>query len=512
MWWPLRLLTALLLVGVYAGAAAAQPRSAIPRTGTGRPDLQGIWQVRSRAAYDLEAHAARQGMPAGLSVVGGGSIPYQPWAAARKRENYAARATADPIHQCYMAGVPRIMYMEYPFQIFQTPDHVAMAFEWQQHYRLVYLDGSKPPDGLEFWYGDSRGRWEGDTLVVDVTQFNDRTWFDMAGNFHSEALKVVERYTMLDADTIRYEATIEDPKVFTRPWTITVSLHRQRDVPRLLEYQCRAELEEARGDFHPEPRTWYQFGVTAAAPPVVGPPAPSRAAAARPVRVPDISGFFQADHGGANWGLEPHPQQVGLTPPGRGVIIDPPDRLLPYQEWARAEQRSRDTPGRGYDDPTAHCFVAAGVPRSFYVPSPFHVVQTPTHVLFLFERMSWRIVSLEPRPFLPDAIRLWQGDSIGRWEGDTLVVDSRNFNGRTWLNEVGDVISHAATVVERFTPVNEKQVRYQATITDPIVYTRPFTIEIPFNRQPDQILEAACLEDNQDLQHLKDLKEKEGAR
>jgi hypothetical protein len=497
------------MVGLQVTTASAQ-RASLPRTTDGRPDLQGIWQVRSRAAYDLEAHAARLGMPAGLSVVEGGTIPYQPWAAKRKLENYAAREKADPVRQCYMAGVPRIMYMEHPFQIFQTREHVAIAFEWQQHYRLIYTNGMKPPDGLEFWYGDSRGRWEGDTLVVDVTQHNDRTWFDMAGNFHSEALKVVERYTLLDADTIRYEATMEDPKVFTRPWKITVSLHRQKDLPRLLEYQCRAELEEARGDFHAEPRTWYQPGVTAAA--TAGPAPTPRAAAPRPARVPDISGFFQADHGGANWGLEPHPQQVGLTPPGRGVIIDPPDKMLPYQEWARKERLSRDTPERGYDDPTAHCFVAAGVPRSFYVPSPFHVVQTPTHVLFLFERMSWRIVTLEARPFLPDTIRLWQGDSIGRWEGNTLVVDSRNFNGRTWLNEVGDVISHALTVTERFTPLNEKTVRYQATITDPLVYTRPFTIEIPFNRQPDQILEAACLEDNQDLEHLRDLKEKEGSR
>jgi hypothetical protein len=505
----IRPILAAVLVTIAGTAPAWAQRAALPRTPEGRPDLQGIWQARTRAAYDLEAHAARLGMPAGLGVVDGGAIPYQPWAAERKQENYTNRATADPLHQCYMAGVPRIMYMEFPYQIFQTRTHVAIAFEWQQHYRLIYTDGSKPPEGLEFWYGDSRGRWEGDTLVVDVTQHNDRTWFDMAGNFHSEALKVTERYTLLDADTIRYEAAIEDPKVFTRPWTLAVTLHRQKDLPRVLEYQCRAEMEEARGDFHLEPRTWYQPGVTKTDTPAAPAVAPARPDARRAgtAAAPDISGFFQADHGGANWGLEPHPEPVGLTPPGRGVVIDPPDKMLPYQEWARAERLARDKPERGYDDPTAHCFVAAGVPRSFYVPSPFHVVQTPTHVVFLFERMSWRIVTLTPRPFLPDTIRLWQGDSIGRWEGDTLVVDSRNFNGRTWLNEVGDVISHAATVVERFTPMDAKRVRYQATVTDPLVYTRPWTMEIPLVRQPDQILEAACLEDNQDLQHLKDVKE-----
>jgi hypothetical protein len=497
----------LLLTASAAAPVAAQAPAAtrsIPRTADGRPNLEGIWQVRNRAAVDLEDHASRNGMPAGRGVVVDGPIPYQPWAAQRKRENFAARATADPLAECYMPGVPRIMYMDYPFQIFQTRDLIGMAFEWTLNFRLIYTNNSKPPDGIEFWMGDSRGRWDGDTLVVDVRQHNDRTWFDMAGNHHSEALQVVERYTMLDADTIQYEATMTDAKVFTRPWTIRMPLHRHKDAVRVLEYHCRAELEEARGDFHREPRTWYEFGVT---PPAPAPPPVAARAAAPAATVPDLSGFYAADHGGANWGVEPHPQRVDLTPAGRGVIIDPPDRMLPYQEWARKERLSRDTPARGYDDPTAHCFVASGVPRVFWAPSPFHIMQTPTHVIFFYERMAWRIVTLQPRPFLPDAIRLWNGDSVGRWEGTTLVVETRNFNGRNWLNEVGDVVSHAQTVTERFIPVNASTIRYQATVTDPIVYTRPWTIEIPFERQKDQLLEAACLEDNQDLQHLKDVKD-----
>ncbi len=159
--------------------------------------------------------------PPGRSVVEGGTIPYQPWAAAKKRENFANRATADPLAECYMPGVPRIMYMEFPFQIFQTRDHVAMLFEWQQVYRLIYTNGSRPPEGITFWMGDSRGRWEGDTLVVDVTNHNDRTWFDMAGNFHSDALHVTERYTMVgrrhhrlrgdDRGCEGLHAAVEDP-------------------------------------------------------------------------------------------------------------------------------------------------------------------------------------------------------------------------------------------------------------------------------------------------------------
>ena len=248
---------ALVFMCVAQGHPAAQSGRTIPRTPDGRPNLQGIWQVRNRASYDLQDHVARNGMPAGRSVVDGLEIPYQPWATAKKAENYANRATADPVAKCYIPGVPRIMYMEWPFQIFQTATHVAMTFEWTQVHRLIYTNGSKPADGIEFWMGDSRGRWDGDTLVVEVTNHNDRTWFDMAGNFHSEALKVVERYTLIDRDTLRYEATIEDPKVFTRPWKISMPMYRHKDMVRLLEYQCQAEKEEALGDFEREPRTWY---------------------------------------------------------------------------------------------------------------------------------------------------------------------------------------------------------------------------------------------------------------
>jgi hypothetical protein len=216
---------------------------------------------------------------------------------------------------------------------------------------------------------------------------------------------------------------------------------------------------------------------------------------------PDLSGYYMPDAGGANYGLERHEQDF-LTPAGRGVIIDPPDGKLPLQPWARAEQRSRALPERGYDDPTAHCFVA-GVPRSMYTPSPLQILQPPGYVVLLFERMSWRTIPLDGRAHIPDTIRLWQGDSVGRWEGDTLVVETKNLNGKTWLNEVGEIVSHAETVVERFIPVNADLVTYRATVTDPLVYTRPWTIEIPLNRHDDELLESACHEDNQDLEHLK---------
>jgi hypothetical protein len=239
--------------------AAAQTAAAkqIPRMPDGRPNLQGIWQVRNRAAYGIEDHHARDRMPAGRSVVEGGTIPYQEWALKKRDENVAKRSTEDPFSKCYMPGVPRIMYIEFPFQVFQSSTHVAMTFEWTNVHRLIYTNGSKPVEGIEFWMGDSRGRWEGDTLVVEVTNHNDKTWFDMSGNFHSEALKVTERYSLIDADTIRYEATIDDPKVFTRAWKMSMPIYRVKDMDRLLEYQCVAESEEANGAFHREPKTWY---------------------------------------------------------------------------------------------------------------------------------------------------------------------------------------------------------------------------------------------------------------
>jgi hypothetical protein len=142
-----------------------------------------------------------------------------------------------------------------------------------------------------------------------------------------------------------------------------------------------------------------------------------------------------------------------------------------------------------------------------YVPTAFHIIQTSDYIVFLHERMSWRIVALDGRAHLPDTIRLWQGDSAGRWEGDTLVVDTSNFNGKTWLNEAGEIVSYAERVVERFTPTGPDTFNYEATITDPVVYTRPWTIALPIKRGKFELTEAACHEEDRDLPHLKALKD-----
>jgi len=232
--------TALVGSVVAVAAAQAPPRTAPPRTAESKPDFSGFWQVSNTAAWDIQDHRAQKGVPAGQGVVEGNDIPYQPWAALKKKENFENRATADPEGKCYLPGVPRLTYMPFPFQVVQTPQDVILLFEYVHAVRTIHTDGSShPADREESWLGDSRGRWEGDTLVVDVRQFNDRTWFDRAGNFHSDALHVVERFTFIDPDHIDYAVTIEDPKVFTRPWRMSMILYRHKEKNfQLLEYEC----------------------------------------------------------------------------------------------------------------------------------------------------------------------------------------------------------------------------------------------------------------------------------
>jgi len=239
-----------------APRAAQSERAAYraPRSADGHPDLNGIWQAMNTANWDIQDHAARQGpvvalgasfsVPGGAGVVEGNELPYQPWAAKKKQENAADWLTLDPEVKCYMPGVPRATYMPYPFQIVQSTNTILISYEFASASRIVYMRdvGAAP---LDSWMGWSRGRWEGDTLVIDVTGLNDQTWFDRAGNFHSEAVHVVERYTRTGPDQLLYEATIEDPKVFTRPWKMSMPLYRRTEKnAQLFEYKCVEFAEE----------------------------------------------------------------------------------------------------------------------------------------------------------------------------------------------------------------------------------------------------------------------------
>ncbi len=258
------LITVVLTVVPLAGQAPYRA----PRAAGGKPDLNGVWQTLNEANYDIQAHVARPAMalrpgpygpvpaapvlalgavgavPPSLGVVEGDEIPYKAEALARKKENQENWLTADPEIKCYLPGVPRATYMPYPFRIFQNASQIFITYEYAGAVRNVFLKDPGPAP-IDSWMGQSVGRWEGETLVIDVTGLNDQTWFDRAGNFHSEALHVVERYTRTSPDVISYEATITDPNVFTRPWKMRMPLYRRQEKnAQLLDFKCPEFVEE----------------------------------------------------------------------------------------------------------------------------------------------------------------------------------------------------------------------------------------------------------------------------
>jgi hypothetical protein len=233
-------LTALFSFAPRLAESQTRVIGVVPHAAESEPDLSGFWQVLNTADWDIQAHQAEKDFPAGQGVVEGDDVPYQPWAAAKKKENFENRTTADPETKCYLPGVPRITYTPFPFQIAQNSQQVSILYEYAHAVRFIYTNGSDhPPGHIDWWLGDSRGHWERNTLVVDSNDFNDQTWFDKAGNFHSDALHVVERYTLTDPDHIDYQVTVDDPKVFTRPWKLSMVLYRHKEPNfQLLEYEC----------------------------------------------------------------------------------------------------------------------------------------------------------------------------------------------------------------------------------------------------------------------------------
>jgi hypothetical protein len=246
---------------------AAQPYRA-PRADGGHPDLNGIWQALNEANYDIEAHNAKPALalrpgpyspvpaaavlalgavgsvPPGMGVVEGGDLPYRSEALAQRKKNQENWLTSDPEIKCYLPGVPRATYMPYPFRIFQNATQIFIAYEYAGAVRNIYLKDPGPPP-VDSWMGQSVGRWEGETLVVDVTGLTDQTWFDRAGNFHSDAMKITERYTRTSPDVISYEAAIDDPKTFTRPWKMSMPLYRRQERnAQLMDFKCAEFVEE----------------------------------------------------------------------------------------------------------------------------------------------------------------------------------------------------------------------------------------------------------------------------
>lgn len=246
--------TGACLLFAASPAMSQSPSYKAPRTADGKPNLNGIWEALNTANWDIQPHSAAPGMlwqagaagaePAGAGVVEGGAIPYLPAAAAKKNANFANRLALDPETKCYLPGIPRAVYMPFPFQIVQSAKVVMISYEYDGAVQLIYIDRTKPSP-VDSWMGWSNGHWEGDTLVVDVTGLNEDSWFDRAGDFHSNKLHVIERFTPRSPDTMMFEATIEDPLTFSRPWKMSMPLYRrvEKDA-KLLEFKCVPFSEE----------------------------------------------------------------------------------------------------------------------------------------------------------------------------------------------------------------------------------------------------------------------------
>ena len=281
-----RIVAALAAIGLLAAApnvALAAKASAAaykaPRGPDGKhPDLNGVWQVMNSAGWDIEPHAARAALqlrpgpfvpvpakavlalgavgavPAGLGIVEGGEIPYTAEAKKTRDENRADYLNRDPEVKCYLPGVPRANYMHMPFQVFQSEKSMIIAYEYAGAVRNVLFDDPGPAP-VDSWMGQSVAKWDGDSLVITVTGMLDRTWFDRAGNHHSDQMSVVERWTPTGPGVVRYEATITDPNTFTRPWKMSFNLYKRLgEDARLNQFKCVEFVEELMyGDLRKEP-------------------------------------------------------------------------------------------------------------------------------------------------------------------------------------------------------------------------------------------------------------------
>ena len=550
-------LSVLALAAILGSAATATAAGYAPRQlWDGKtPDLRGIWQARDTAWLNIEGHAAVDGVAAASSIVvdpADGKIPYRPEALATRDKNFANRLRLDPHGRCLQAGVPRATYLPSPFQIVQSPDQLAIIYQDSHAFRVMYPDNRPHFEGIDWWMGDSRSHWEGNTLVVDVTTLNDLTWFDAAGNHHTSDMHVVERYSPTGRNTLQYEARIDDARTFTRPWTIRTTLYR---VPakgaRILEDECledangihrRVAPTDPRGLLRNDYRRWKLAPVRAANP---GAPTPATAAAAAPTPAaapgatpapaaapastaatagasaviprlpngrPDFRGtwYKRGGFGLTGLGAPPGARGGGLLGGGFGRDAATANEFfirgvkVPYLPEALREKKWRAV--NQYLDGEPRCHLA-GVPRAAEQPPyPHLIIQDEKLVTILYEYVHEpRIIPLDHSPH-PRNYWAWDGDSRAHWEGDTLVVDVSNFNGRTWLDMTGNFVDENLHVVERYTLKNTDTYAYQATLTDPTVFSAPFVISFVVDRQKDaeQILEYGCLEGEGDRQHYTD--------
>jgi hypothetical protein len=250
----IRILSICVFAMLPALSAHAEALLEFPRAADGHPDLSGVWQTLNTAHWNLEPHVsdysvvpalgAQFAVPPGQGVVEGGKLPYLPEALVQRDKNFAARMLDDPEGKCYLGGVPRSTYMPYPFQIFQNTNEIVMIYQFATGFRRLAVNGTDEAP-LDSWMGWSNAHWEGDSLVVEVTGLNGLTWLDRAGNYTSAAARITERYTPMSPNHVQYEATIDDPAVFSQPWSINMPLYRiVDDNYRMLEFKCELFAEE----------------------------------------------------------------------------------------------------------------------------------------------------------------------------------------------------------------------------------------------------------------------------
>ena len=251
---------AALIPGAGAQTAARQTAFSPARLWDGQtPDFRGIWQVRDTAYVNIEGHPAGKGIAASKSIIvepSDGKIPYKPEALRQRQENYRTQATADPSLKCYQAGVPRATYLPTPLQILQSPGNFAIVYQENHAFRVFHPDTRPHFDSTDWWMGDTRYRWEGDTLVADVAAMTDQAWLDQAGNFHSTEVHIVERYHLIGPDALEYEARIEDPIPYSMPWTLRTVLYRVKQPgARIIEDECLDDANSVRHHISPsDPR------------------------------------------------------------------------------------------------------------------------------------------------------------------------------------------------------------------------------------------------------------------
>lgn len=572
-----------------------------PRTSWGDPDLQGIWTnatitpferpaalaakpfLTEEEAAALEKQTAQRREAAdrsprrgdvgsynefwfdqGTKVVANrrtslvvdppdGRVPVLP-SAEERRDAYLARSGDSYAYmsvwdRCISRGVPGSMFpagYNNAYQILQTPGYVVILYEMIHDARIIPLDGRpRPPQNVRSWMGDARGRWDGDTLIVETTNFHDRGWIASSaaggrikGIPHSEALHVVERFRLADPDTISYEVTIEDPPVYSRSWTVAMPLNRDQDY-RIFEYAChegnkavpnilsgaRAQERVAADAEKPKPRTpprtpdgqpdlqgiWDFRSAT----PLERPREFSgkefltveeaveyeqRADQRDDGRPPGDSRTDPSVH--PAWWLDYGKKVVGTR--RTSLIVDPPDGRVPpltpearERQTARAQARRGRGPADSFEDRSLfeRC-ITRGLPAGM-LPGAYNnnvqILQTPGYVVIFTEMIhDARIVPMDGRPPLPQHLRLWMGASRGRWEGDTLVVETTNFSDKTNFRGSGANLR----LVERFTRVDANTIEYQFTVDDPTTWTRPWTVAFPMVKSEGPIYEYACHEGN----------------